>query len=75
MAALGLLKGMLGFGNVEKSLMIALHAAQDNFGTATNVTGDGAIAIIVEAILKRKSKKTEENLDVEEEFIPEISYN
>ncbi|MGG5461640.1 dicarboxylate/amino acid:cation symporter [Clostridium sp. B9] len=75
MAALGLLEGMLGFGNVEKSLMIALHAAQDSFGTATNVTGDGAIAIIVEAILKRKSKKTEENLDGEEEFIPEISYN
>ncbi|MFR2552556.1 MAG: hypothetical protein ACLS8D_12070 [Clostridioides difficile] len=40
MAALGLLEGMLGFGNVEKSC-IALHAAQDSFGTATNVTGDG----------------------------------
>ena len=53
MAALGLLEGMLGFGNVEKSLMIALHAAQDSFGTATNITSDGAIAILVESILKR----------------------
>ena len=53
MAALGLLEGMLGFGNVEKSLMIALHSAQDSFGTATNITSDGAIAILVEYILKR----------------------
>lgn len=75
MAALGLLEGMLGFGNIEKSLMIALHSAQDSFGTATNVAGDGAIAIIVEAILKRKSKKLEKKSDFEEEFIPNISYN
>ncbi|MGU8655050.1 dicarboxylate/amino acid:cation symporter [Clostridium perfringens] len=53
MAALGLLEGMLGFGNVEKSLMIALHAAQDSFGTATNITSDGAISILVESILKK----------------------
>lgn len=54
MAALGLLESMLGFGVVEKPIMIALHAAQDSFGTATNVTGDGAIAIIVDYIIKRK---------------------
>ena len=46
MAALGLLESMLGFGAIEKPIMIALHAAQDSFGTATNVTGDGAIAIL-----------------------------
>lgn len=46
-AALGLLQGMLGFGTAESSLMIALHFAQDSFGTATNVTGDGAMAIII----------------------------
>lgn len=51
MAALGLLESMLGFGGLEKPLMIALHAAQDSFGTATNVTGDGAIAAVVEATL------------------------
>lgn len=58
MAALGLLESMLGFGGLEKPLMIALHAAQDSFGTATNVTGDGAIAIIVDYIINKKSKST-----------------
>lgn len=56
MAALGLLESMLGFGSIEKPLMIALHAAQDSFGTATNVTGDGAMAIFVEKIVKRKER-------------------
>ena len=56
MAALGLFESMLGFGSIEKPLMIALHAAQDSFGTATNVTGDGAIAAIVEAILYEKTE-------------------
>ena len=55
MAALGLLEGMLGFGNIEKSLMIALHAAQDSFGTACNVTGDGAIALMLTGIAKKKN--------------------
>ena len=66
MAALGLLEGMLGFGNVEKSLMIALHAAQDSFGTATNITSDGAISILVESILKKDKnykRKLIENLN------------
>lgn len=54
MAALGLLESILGFGVIEKSIMIALHAAQDSFGTATNVTGDGAIAIIVDYIINKK---------------------
>ena len=56
MAALGLLESMLGFGAVEKPIMIALHAAQDSFGTATNVTGDGAIAMLVDYILNKKTK-------------------
>lgn len=56
MAALGLLQDIFGFGEVKQSLMIALHAAQDSFGTATNVTGDGAIAILIDEILKKKKK-------------------
>ena len=47
MAALGLLESMLGFGPELTSLMIALYLTQDSFGTACNVTGDGAISIIV----------------------------
>ncbi|QGU96648.1 cation:dicarboxylase symporter family transporter [Clostridium bovifaecis] len=50
MASLGLLQDMLLFTQPQQGLMIALHAAQDSFGTATNVTGDGAIAIIVDYI-------------------------
>ena len=50
MAALGLLESMLGFGPELTSLMIALYLTQDSFGTACNVTGDGAISIMVNKI-------------------------
>ncbi len=49
MAAVGLLGSMLGFGESAIALMIALYMAQDSFGTACNVTGDGAIALLVDA--------------------------
>jgi Na+/H+-dicarboxylate symporter len=49
-AALGLLETMLGFPSAMLSLMIALYVAQDSFGTAANVTGDGAIALMVNRI-------------------------
>lgn len=52
MAALGLLQSMLGFDETAQGLMIALYIAMDSFGTATNVTGDGAIAVIVDRINK-----------------------
>ncbi|MGE7274858.1 dicarboxylate/amino acid:cation symporter [Brevibacillus panacihumi] len=55
MAALGLLESMLGFNTTLTSLMIALYIAQDSFGTACNVTGDGAIAVIADS-LSPKSK-------------------
>ena len=54
MAALGILQHMLGFGDAELALMIALYIAMDSFGTACNVTGDGAIAVIVNKIYSRK---------------------
>lgn len=50
MAALGLLQSMLGFDETAQGLMIALYIAMDSFGTATNVTDDGAIAVIVDRI-------------------------
>ena len=50
MAALGLLGSMLGFSEELLSLMIALYLTQDSFGTACNITGDGAIAVIVNKI-------------------------
>ena len=56
MASLGILQTMFGFGAMEQSIMIALHAAQDSFGTATNVTGDCALAILVDEILNKKNE-------------------
>ena len=47
MAALGVLTSMLGFNEAAIGLMIALYMAQDSFGTATNVTGDGALNVII----------------------------
>lgn len=51
MASLGLLQSMLGFNEETQALMIALYIAMDSFGTACNVTGDGAIAVIVDRLL------------------------
>ncbi|WP_445769094.1 dicarboxylate/amino acid:cation symporter [Rheinheimera sp.] len=48
MSAVGLLGSMLGFGEAAIALMIALYMAQDSFGTACNVTGDCAIAVLVD---------------------------
>ena len=52
MAALGVLQSMLGFGENEQALMIALYITMDNFGTACNVTGDGALAVIINKFYK-----------------------
>ena len=54
MAALGILSSMLGFGESEQALMIALYIAMDSFGTACNVTGDGAIALIIDKFFGKK---------------------
>lgn len=55
MASLGLLQSMLGFDQEALALMIALYIAMDSFGTACNVTGDGAIAIIVDRLMGKDS--------------------
>ena len=57
-AAVGLLGQMLGFDESMLALMIALYMAQDSFGTATNVTGDGALALIVDRFTKDVNEKT-----------------
>ena len=53
MASLGLLSSMLGFDANMQGLMIALYIAMDSFGTAGNVTGDGAIALIMDRIASK----------------------
>ena len=47
MASLGLITGVLGFGNDGTALMLAIFALQDSFGTACNVTGDGALTLML----------------------------
>jgi Na+/H+-dicarboxylate symporter len=56
MAALGPLAGVLGFSPDAQALIIALYIAMDSFGTACNVTGDGALAMIIERLQSKKSQ-------------------
>ena len=51
MAALAILQSILGFSVEEQALMISLYITMDSFGTACNVTGDGAIALVVDKLL------------------------
>ena len=50
MASLGVIGSILGFSEADQALMIALYIAMDSFGTACNVTGDGAISLVVDRI-------------------------
>lgn len=54
MASLGPLQSMLGFDQECQALMIALYIAMDSFGTACNVTGDGAIAVIIDKTVRKR---------------------
>ncbi len=56
MASLGVLQKMLGFNEEMLGLMIALYIAMDSFGTACNVTGDGAISVIINRIYGSRKK-------------------
>ena len=47
MASLGLITGIVGFGETGTALMLTIFALQDSFGTACNVTGDGALTMIL----------------------------
>lgn len=68
MAAVGLLGSMLGFDDTMISIMIATYVAIDSFGTACNVTGDGAIAVIINKLYGRR----EANIETEK-ALPETS--
>ena len=65
MASLGLLSSILGFSEADCALMIALYIAMDSFGTACNVTGDGALALIVDRFFggSRLKSQTASGLD------------
>lgn len=53
MAALAPLASILGFSDEQQALIIALYIAMDSFGTACNVTGDGAISVVVNRLFSR----------------------
>ena len=57
MAALAILSSILGFDEMQLSLMISLYIAMDSFGTACNITGDGAIAVVVDTLTARNKKE------------------
>ena len=50
---LGLITGVLGFDATGTALMLTIFALQDSFGTACNVTGDGALTMILTGYAKR----------------------
>ena len=56
MASLGIITSILGFNDSGVALMLTIFALQDSFGTACNITGDGAIALMLTGIFKNGSK-------------------
>ena len=63
-ASLGLITGILKFGDSGTALMLTIFALQDSFGTACNVTGDGALTLILTGYAKRHNIK-EQNIRVD----------
>ena len=53
MASLGLITSVLGFDNNGTALMLTIFALQDSFGTACNITGDGALTLILTGYAKK----------------------
>ncbi len=60
MASLGLITGVLGFDESGTALMLTIFALQDSFGTACNVTGDGALTMILTGYVKRHNIEKQE---------------
>lgn len=64
MASLGLITGVLGFDETGTALMLTIFALQDSFGTACNVTGDGALTMLLTGYVERhKIEKQEIRID------------
>jgi len=65
MASLGLIKGVLGFDDDGTALMLAVFALQDSFGTACNVTGDGALTLMLTGYAEKHGIKEEKIASVD----------
>lgn len=57
MASVGLLESIMGFGPEQTALVMTLYLALDGYGPACNVTGDGAIALVIDSIFKKKDNE------------------
>ena len=65
MASLGLITGVLGFDGAGTALMLAIFAIQDSFGTACNVTGDGALTLFLTGYVEKHNiEKQEISIDL-----------
>lgn len=65
MASLGLITGILGFDETGTALMLTIFALQDSFGTACNVTGDGALTLILTGFVEKHGIKRQKiNADI-----------
>ena len=64
MASLGLIVSVLGFDNTGTGLMMTIFALQDSFGTACNVTGDGALTLMLTGYAKKHNIQEVKNTDV-----------
>lgn len=69
MAAVGVLQSNLGFDADQVALMIAAYIAIDSFGTAANVTGDGAIAMVVNKLSKGRLRTEQDGDGIETEGV------
>ena len=68
MASLGLITGVLGFGDDGTALMLAIFALQDSFGTACNVTGDGALTLFLTGYAEKHGIE-KQNISVELQIV------
>lgn len=64
MASLGLIISVLGFDATGTALMLTIFALQDSFGTACNVTGDGALTLMLTGYAKKHAVEEVENIHV-----------
>lgn len=63
MASLGLITGILGFDETGTALMLTIFALQDSFGTACNVTGDGALTMMLTGFAEKHGIKRQKSVD------------
>ena len=63
MASLGLITGVLMFDDAGTALMLAIFALQDSFGTACNVTGDGALTLMLTGYAEKHGVQENQNIE------------